>query len=118
MQADRSGEACSCPPSGPPRAFFNSIFGHSLQRGFEAVSGWDRLSVDRGHEAGISACRCRVDAGHPLGRESRDIMRTAGLRSGAAQAFSAKWLAFDHRADLVAIDVEVPDPHMMSLRCS
>ena len=39
-------------------------------------------------------------------------MRAASLRAGPRQPFPAEWLAFDHRANLVAIDVEIADPRM------
>ena len=70
-------------------------------------------AFERGHQAGVAAGRGGVDAGHPLGREARDIMRAAGLGPGAAQALAAERLAFDHRADLVAVDVEIADPGML-----
>ncbi len=40
-------------------------------------------------------------------------MRAAGLGPGAAEAFAAEGLAFDHRADLVAVDIEIADPRML-----
>ena len=39
-------------------------------------------------------------------------MRSACLRAGAAQALAAEGLAFDHGADLVAVDVEIADARM------
>jgi CheY-like chemotaxis protein len=40
-------------------------------------------AFDSRHQAGIAARRSGVDAGHPLGGEARDIMRPAGLGTGA-----------------------------------
>src|SRR5690348_6854379 len=40
-------------------------------------------------------------------------MRSASLRARAAEAFAAEWLAFDHCADLVAVDVEIADAGML-----
>ena len=76
-------------------------------------TGFRPSTVDRRHQRGIAARGRRVDAGHALGREARDIMRAAGLGPGAAQALAAERLAFDHRADLVAVDVEIADPGML-----
>ena len=51
----------------------------------------------------------RLGAG-PVGLgEPPDVMRTAGLRTGAGEAFAAERLRADHRADLVAVDVDVAD---------
>src|SRR6185312_11871882 len=55
----------------------------------------------------------RVDAGHPFDREPRDVMRPAGFRTGAAEPLAAERLAFDNRADLVAVDVEIADAGML-----
>src|SRR5438270_3921262 len=72
-----------------------------------------RLSLDRGHQAGVSTCRGRVDAGYALCRETCDIVRSAGLGTRTAQPFATERLALDHRADLVAVDVEVADSRML-----
>src|SRR5438045_3789082 len=74
---------------------------------------WPALSFDRRHQARVAPCRGRVDAGHAFDREARDIVRTAGLGPGTAQALAAKGLAFDHGADLVAVDIEVADAGML-----
>ena len=37
-------------------------------------------------------------------------MRAAGLGTGSGKALAAERLAFDHRANLVAVDVEIADP--------
>src|SRR5256885_13949813 len=113
MQPDRSGEACSCPLAGPPRALFNSDFECALQRADRFVPWRDGSAFDRRHQARVAASRRRVDAGHALDREARDIMRSAGLGPGAAQTLAAEWLAFDHRSDLVAVDVEIADAGML-----
>ena len=83
-------------------------------QGRQAQDSLTRLSFQRGHQARVAARGGGVDAGHPLGREARDIMRTAGFGPGAAQALAAERLAFDHRADLVAVDVEIADPGVLS----
>ena len=44
--------------------------------------------------------------------QTRDIMRAPGLGPGSGKPLAAERLAFDHRADLVAVDVEVADPGM------
>src|SRR5690242_8845179 len=72
-----------------------------------------RSALERRHQARVAAGSRRVDARHPLGREARDVMRAAGLRAGAAEALTAERLAFDHRADLVAVDVEIADASML-----
>src|SRR5438309_2541843 len=84
------------------------------------VDGWDgikpqrrSLSLDRSHQAGVAAGRRGVDASHALGREARHIVRSAGLRTGAAEAFATEGLAFDYRADLVAVDVKIADAGML-----
>src|SRR5690606_29315126 len=61
-------------------------------------------------QARVAAGRGGVDADHALGREARDVVRAARLGAGAGHALTAERLAFDHRADLVAVDVEVADP--------
>ena len=68
-----------------------------------------RSAVDRSHQRGIAASSGRVDAGYAFGRKASDIVRSARLGPGAGKAFAAERLAFDHRADLVAIDVQVAD---------
>ena len=39
-------------------------------------------------------------------------MRSSGFRAGSAQPLASERLAFHHRADLVAIDVEIADAGM------
>ena len=77
-----------------------------------AISRFRVSSFERRHQAGVAARRRGVDAGDALGGEARDIMRAAGLGAGAAEALAAERLAFDHGADLVAVDVEIADPGM------
>src|SRR5437868_1004717 len=69
-----------------------------------------RSALHRSHQAGVAAGCGRVDAGDALGGEAGDVVGAAGLGAGSAEAFAAERLAFDHRADLVAVDVEVADP--------
>ena len=40
-------------------------------------------------------------------------MRAARLGAGPDKPLAAERLAFDHRADLVAVDVEIADPGML-----
>src|SRR5688500_4993902 len=68
------------------------------------------LSFESRHQARIAARRGRVDAGDALGREARDIVRPAGFGPGPRQPLAAERLAFDHRPDLIAVDVEIADP--------
>src|SRR4051812_46369761 len=70
-------------------------------------------TVERGHQRCVAAGGGGVDAGDALGREAGDVMRAAGFGPGAAKALAAEWLAFDHRADLVAVEVEIPNPGML-----
>src|SRR3546814_5921171 len=51
-----------------------------------------------------------VDGDDLLGGEARQVVRAAGLGAGARQALAAEGLYPDHRADLVAVDVDVADP--------
>src|SRR5574337_1995952 len=50
-----------------------------------------------------------VDGEGAFGGEAQEVMRAAGLGSGAGQVLAAERLHADHRADLVAVDVEVAD---------
>ena len=61
------------------------------------------------HQARIAPRSRGVDAGHAFGGEARQVMRPVGFGTGARQALAAERLAADHRADLVAVDVEVAD---------
>jgi hypothetical protein len=45
-----------------------------------------------------------------LGAEAVQVVRPAGLGAGAAQAFAAKGLHAHHRADHVAVDVDIAHP--------
>src|SRR5438270_2496244 len=72
-----------------------------------------RSAFERRHQAGVPASGRGVDAGDAFGREAGDIVRAAGLGAGSAQPLAAEWLAFDHGADLVAIDVEIADARVL-----
>src|SRR6185436_4817207 len=48
-----------------------------------------------------------VDGHHLLGDESLEIIRTASLRSGAGESGAAERLRPDHRADHVAVDIDI-----------
>src|SRR5690554_3770591 len=60
-------------------------------------------------QARVAAGSGGVDRRHPLRGEADHVVRTAGLGAGAGEALAAERLAADHRADLVAVDVEVAD---------
>src|SRR3546814_17062102 len=49
-----------------------------------------------------------------LGGEARQVVRAAGLGAGAGEPLSAEGLHAHHRADLVAVDVDVAD---LGARC-
>ena len=63
--------------------------------------------VSEGQERGVATRSRRVDRDGLLGSEPREVMRAAGLWAGARQALAAERLHADHRADLVAVDVDV-----------
>src|SRR5947209_6453789 len=81
----------------------------SCERSEHARFNAENLAFQRGHQAGVAAGRGGVDAGHALGREAGDVVGTAGLGPGPGQSLAAERLAFHHRADLVAVDVEIAD---------
>src|SRR5712692_5125317 len=58
---------------------------------------------------GDAAHRRGIHGEGPLGRESGQVMRPAGLRAGAGEAFAAEGLHADHGADHAAVDVNVAD---------
>src|SRR5215208_5979037 len=91
----------------------NSILAAPLQRALPTVSAWDSSAFQSRHQGSVAARCSGVDAGDPLCREARDIVRAAGFGACAAETLPAKWLAFDHGADLVAVDIEVSDPRML-----
>jgi hypothetical protein len=63
------------------------------------------------------AAGCRgVDGDRLLGGEARQVVRAAGLGAGAGQALAAERLHADHRADLVAVDVDVADLRARAMR--
>src|SRR5712692_7434643 len=59
-------------------------------------------------KARIAPHRGGVYAHDLLQGETAQIVRTAGLRPGAGQAGAAERLGADHRADDVAIDIDIP----------
>src|SRR5690348_17575794 len=66
-----------------------------------------RTSILQRQQTRIAACGRGVDGEGAFDREAQQIMRTAGLGAGAGQVLAAEWLHADHRADLIAVDVEV-----------
>ena len=68
---------------------------------------------DGGGEQRLVDHRARGPAagGSGTGRETAHVVRPSGLRSGPAQALAAEGLRAHHRADLVAIDVDVARAH-------
>jgi len=57
----------------------------------------------------VAAGGGRVDRHRLLRSKTRQIMRAAGFGAGARQAMAAERLHPDHRADHVAVDVDVAD---------
>src|SRR5947207_5719108 len=60
-------------------------------------------------QLGDPAHRRGVHGESPLGREPGQVMRPAGLRAGAGEAFAAEGLHSNYRADHAAVDVDVAD---------
>src|SRR6185312_14891659 len=81
--------------------------------GCRALSNPESLFPDR-QQRGVAA-RCRgVDGQRAFAGEAQQVVRTAGLGTGAGQAFAAERLHADHRADLVAVDVAVADARVLA----
>src|SRR5580698_9955020 len=61
-------------------------------------------------EQGCVAARRRgVDSQGPLVRESREIMRAAGLGTGSGESVAAEGLHTDNGANHIAVDVGISD---------
>src|SRR3989441_4884516 len=60
-------------------------------------------------QCGGPAYRRGVHGESPLGREPGQVMRPAGLRAGAGEAFAAEGLHSNYGADHAAVDVDVAD---------
>src|SRR5205814_9560029 len=60
-------------------------------------------------QLGDPAHRRGVHGESPLGREPGQVMRPAGLRTGAGEALAAEGLHAHHRSDHAAVDVDVAD---------
>src|SRR5438309_4878096 len=58
---------------------------------------------------GDPSYRRGVHGESPLGREPGQVMRPAGLRAGAGEAFAAEGLHSNYGADHAAVDVDVAD---------
>ena len=67
-------------------------------------------------QARIAAGRRRVGRDDLLMREALEIVRAAGLRSGARQPHAAEGLRADDRADGVAVHVDVADRSARAIR--
>ena len=52
----------------------------------------------------------RVDGDGLLGAEAQQVVGSTRLRTRSAQPFAAEGLHADHRADDVAVDIDVADP--------
>ena len=74
-----------------------------------APAGGGACSVHGRQQRHITARRRSVDRHRLLGAKAVQIMRPAGFRAGAAQAFAAEGLHADHRADHVAVHINVAD---------
>src|SRR5207253_8029324 len=61
------------------------------------------------HQRGVAAGRGGVDGHGLLGRKARQVMRSTGLWTCARQSMSAERLHPDHRANHVAVDIDVAD---------
>src|SRR5262245_61283729 len=72
-------------------------------------SRWASASIPQRQQRRIAAGRRRVDGDRLLGGEARQVVRAAGLGTGARQVLATEGLHADHRADLVAVDVAVAD---------
>src|SRR6185437_5053462 len=68
-----------------------------------------KSSIFQCQQTRIAACGGGVDGEGAFGGEAQEVVRTAGLGAGAGQVFAAERLYADHRADLVAVDIEVAD---------
>src|SRR5690348_7688783 len=82
---------------------------------------WGRGSVELcwflladGQQRRIATGRRGVDGERALAGEAQQVVRAAGLGTGAGEAFAAERLHADHRADLVAVDVTVADAGVLA----
>src|SRR6266436_4280793 len=62
-----------------------------------------------GQQAEIATRRRGIHGKYALGREPHEVIRSAGLRSGAGQPLAAEGLHAHHCADHVAVDIEIAD---------
>src|SRR6185437_2502053 len=72
----------------------------------ELVNGGLRSFLLR-EQRSIAAGRRRIDGHHLLDRQPMQVIRAAGLWSGARQTTAAERLATHHRADHVTVDVDI-----------
>src|SRR3989475_4554246 len=62
-----------------------------------------------GQQAEIATRRRGIHGKYAFGREPHEVIRSAGLRSGAGQPLAAERLHAHHCADHVAVDIEIAD---------
>ncbi len=92
---------------------------HRLSEGLDPHLLYDDPNlIDRGNGKADGNALVRVCAGHrletlPGAPEALEVLRPARLRAGAAEAFTTEWLHAHHRANLVAIDIDVPGLHSL-----
>src|SRR5205814_7200348 len=60
-----------------------------------------------GQQAEIASGRRGIHCKDAFGRESHEVIRAAGLGPGAGQPLAAERLHAHHRADHVAVDIEI-----------
>src|ERR1700737_5080793 len=81
-------------------------FGHAFSQ--VSVPRWNRLFGLR-HQRCVATGRGRIDGHGLFGRKTRQIMRPAGLWAGAGKPMATERLHADHRANHVAVDIDVAD---------
>src|ERR1700742_2276335 len=112
MMASLPSDCCSCYRAGSAGRGLRSCPFDRCWRGmqpFQRRAGIDyprRLFLAR-EQRGIAAGRGGIDGHRLLGGEARKVMWAAGLGTGAGKAVAAERLHADHRADHVAVDVDV-----------
>jgi hypothetical protein len=66
-------------------------------------------SLPHRDQAGIPARRCCVHTHHLFQRKAQQVMRAAGFEACAGKAGAAEGLRANHRADDVAVDIDIAD---------
>ena len=80
-----------------------------VERGRVPATASARARAASSDAGGTSASVNGTAVGEAVGAEAVQVVRPAGLGAGARQAFAAERLHADHRADHVAVDVDVAD---------